>query len=212
MSHKTLIITSSIFVVIILVGVIISFTLLLHPNTPNRGGVASTSTQTTQSLVSVVPQRVVLGVLPNPHNSSTQVLPADTLVWETYTLSNTTILVGAEIAIVILPQNYNSNITLAVYVNGTLLNQETYKIPPPIGNDNSSSFVYGGTFEVPIERTVSSGSIVALAVFSQTPITVYVSNSGSTFAKQINKLLPYQLPASASVLPYLVEMYAYTNA
>src|SRR5579883_3196100 len=102
MSHKTLIITSSIFVVIILVGMIISFTLLLHPNTPNRGGVASTSTQTTQSLVSVVPQRVVLGVLPNPHNSSTQMLPADTLVWETYTLSNTTILVGAEIAIVIL--------------------------------------------------------------------------------------------------------------
>src|SRR5579883_2603995 len=102
MSHKTLIITSSIFVVIILVGVIISFTLLVHPNTPNRGGATSASTQTTQSLVSVVPQRVVLGVQPNPHNSSTQMLPADTLVWETYTLSNTTILVGAEIAIVIL--------------------------------------------------------------------------------------------------------------
>jgi hypothetical protein len=211
MSHKTLIITSSIFVVIILVGVIISFTLLLHPNTPNRGGVASTSTQTTQSLVSVVPQRVVLGVLPNPQNSSAEVIPANTLVWVTYVLSNTTYLVGADTTFVATLQNYNTNVTIAVYVNSVLYRKETTMIPPPIIKGNSTGIIYDVGASVDIQSTIAGGSTITLPIISQAPITVYALNSGSTYESQIEKI-PTELPTSASILPYLVEIYAFTNA
>ena len=56
-----------------------------------------------------------VGIEPQPQNATTEIIPANTLAWTSWTVTNSTRLDGFENQFPIGPQNYNSSIVAAIY-------------------------------------------------------------------------------------------------
>jgi len=179
--------------------------------TSSFSSVTSSLSSVTQSLEPAESQVIVLGTQPNASRDAVTVIPASQLVWVTYNMPNSSFVEGAEAVFRLNPQNYGSNVSIAVYVNGKLLNVETYEISPLSSPVGGTPVIYQTALEVPIQQTIVGDSSVTFAILSQTPITTYVTNAGLTYVSVVDSI-PRTIPTSASSsLPFTLEIYAYTG-
>ena len=173
--------------------------------------------ETTTSTFTEHTQNILFGVRAVPlQESNTSVIPSDTLVWSTYSVSNSVFVLGAQTQIRVMPENYGSNLSLAVYLDGNLLSSQTYTIqkpmPPPSHNGSSipSNATIQAAFSLPISTNVSSGSHLSLAIFCQSPVTIYTSNSTSSSRSSIIASVPSELPSPLSNASYAPDIFAYS--
>lgn len=177
---------------------------------------SSTSTtaafSTSSSVVTAVLPHFLFGIIPQPINATTETIPADALTWTSWTMSNSTRINGAGTQFPMSPQNYGSNITVAIYINGTLVTRTTYTISPPL-LANSTTTVSGFEMSVTalmVSTTVGRGTVVSLSVLCQTSLTAYVSDTGRSYESP-SVSLPTQLPISSFIVPYTIQMYAFSE-
>ncbi len=104
--------------------------------------------------------------------------PADALTWDTFTLANSTLVCGAETQF--LPsENYSASPIFAIYVNGKLVNYTvTPSIPAGQAVVNGTRWLICQATPIYLNEIVAASSNVTLALFSSTPVTVFVVNSG----------------------------------
>ena len=79
--------------------------------------------------------------MPDRNDATTVTIPANTLAWTSWTVSNSTIMDGFANTFPIAPQNYNSSVVAAVYINGVLDNKNNIHHP-------SSSLAWTGLSDV----------------------------------------------------------------
>ncbi len=187
--------------------------------TSNSSSSSSTSTTTTSQTDTTTfhsnPQRMLFRVVPD-NNSTTELFPANTLVWTTFTWENQTTRLGAAevVAYEDMTSNLGSNFTVAAYIDGTLSGHDTYEItsaPAPSGQ----STVSGPTISaltVIIQANIAPGTTVALAFYCQSAIQVY-SNHDATYRSYEVAIasLPLTLPSTngATSLSYNPSMWGY---
>jgi hypothetical protein len=161
-----------------------------------------------------LPQTILFGTQPNPE-SNTTTSPANTLVWTSYEISNLTSPFGAETQLQVTPQNYNSQVTLAAYINGESVSSATYVIPPmtappSAGNSNDLPKQYQVGLSLSLPSSISAGSVVSLSVLSTTPIIIYV-NTLAQSSSIPSTSIPHQLPSTTPSLNYAPDIYAYSG-
>ena len=94
-------------------------------------GITTIATSSLASVSGIMTQNVVFGIMPQ-YNATTEIIPANTLAWTSWTIANSTQMWGFEGYFPIGPQNYNSSIVAMVYVNGVLDGKTVYgPIGPP---------------------------------------------------------------------------------
>ena len=159
-------------------------------------------------------QIVIFGIPPQSQNATRETIPANTLAWTSWTVSNSTRMDGFENNFPIRPENYNSSFVAAIYVNGVLDTKTAYTIPPPYSpgqgyQTESLPNYYGGFPGTMPPSMISPGTVISLAILCSTPLTAFVSDTGHTYEAQVDSL-PAQLPSSSSLLPYTLQMDAFS--
>ena len=70
---------------------------------------------------------------PTIDHPTTTAVPADTMLWTSWTLNSTMTIDGVQSDIEALPSSWGSNLMIAVYVDGKLAGNSTYVIAPNYG-------------------------------------------------------------------------------
>jgi hypothetical protein len=148
-------------------------------------------------------------------NYTLEVIPADTLVWTSWTLNSTVVVNAAVIPILEPPQNANFNVTAATYVNGQLVDYETYQFPPSANVSQSISLLapMGGP------KTVTTGSTVSIAFLTPLSVSEYfdptatgVQTNEATVSGDSSLIPPSTLPSATSTLSLTAYMWAFNIA
>ncbi|MDA4118765.1 MAG: hypothetical protein OK455_10550 [Thaumarchaeota archaeon] len=144
-------------------------------------------------------------------------IPANTLVWTTWTINNTISMAAAQANLLAGAQNVNSTITIAVYINGQLAAHESDRIPSVTlpGQSSPSPVEQTVTITVPMPSgtTLTPGTIVSLAFISSTDINDYFTGTPGVptleASVQANSGLPSTLPSPTSTVTSTMEIWAY---
>ena len=90
------------------------------------------------------------------------------MAWTSWTVSNSTVMDGFQDTFPIEPQNYNSSVVAAIYINGVLDTEEAYTIHPPVlpGQGYQTSLAnYSTGFQGRMPPTIlSPGTVVSIAI------------------------------------------------
>ena len=154
------------------------------------------------------PTTILFGsTVSNPSNTTT--IPADELVWDTWTTSSTVVVCGALTQF--LPGNLTLSPILAFYIDGKLVSQASTPLPAgqPSTHNGTDWNIYMST-PLYINQTVTANSTVTLALFSSTPVTVFIADVGQTYQSPCTSL-PTKLPASANSTDYAIGMFGFTD-
>jgi hypothetical protein len=196
-----------------------------HTTSSHSGTLTSTLNQTAsysslsatsvRTILGDAPQNILAGVCgPSSRSYTTELLPADTLVWTSYTINTTEYLDSATVSILATTQNYNTTVAALFYLNGSLEASGGSPIPSPAIINGSSPTIYNVGASVTINSTVAAGSQVSLALWSPTPIKVIVNLiSPQTYTYSVTSLPRHSdmLPSvsEASTLSYAPDFCAY---
>lgn len=203
------------FAVILGVGVVLATGLMIIGESQSRPSPAvSTNLQnqnTAEQDVSVteqsgstpvhpdVPQQILIGTQPSAQ-SGTATIPANTLVWTDYKVTSLTNPLGAETQLQVTAQNYDSQVTLAAYINGKLVSNATYTIPPATAppsaknaGDLPKQVEFG--FSISLPSSIPAGSVLSLSIMSDSPIII--PTNGAELSSSVSaSTIPGQLPSA----------------
>jgi hypothetical protein len=180
-----------------------------HITSVHSGTETVTASQTVTSTTSGVvvsqagPPTLVFGIAGTGGNVTVNI-PANTLTWTSW-VTNTTLTGPVEQTLFeITPQNVNSTLTMAVYVNGVLAGNTSYTVPPaappPPGHTASGSdFEAEYSTGVGGQTVIPAGSTVSIAVLCSTPLAAYSVNGGQSFEASSTSI-PAQLPSSPTTV------------
>ena len=158
-----------------------SSTLPTHSTSSHNGTetVSATNTVSTSTTNTGHPTPIlvtVFGTSPNGNISTpVETIPANTLVWTNYVMNSSTFVSGVGTEFENYPYNYNTSISMAVYVNGVLTSQNTHLIipatPPPDHPNATLPIPTTQADVVVVNSTLPAGSTVSLAILCATPLT-----------------------------------------
>jgi hypothetical protein len=113
-------------------------------------------------------------------------------------------MLGLQTQFIMNTTNYNTHITVAIFINGSLAAQTSYTIANATFPETDQAYITGFTDM----KTLSAGTVVALAVVCQTPFIAFASNNGESYEASSSSI-PGQLPSSPITVPYTIQMYAF---
>jgi hypothetical protein len=182
----------------------------------HSGTTTITASQTTTSSTippPPPPNPVLFGVQIEP-GAISNTIPADTLVWTTWTMNSSAGIGWVTTAFAVSAQNANSYVVAAYYINGRLASNLTTAVTPfSMGNGSSTS---GGTMYVNVpsasNHALPAGTVVSLAIFSPDPVKAYFNDTAGVQTNEATLSpgsgLPAQLPSSTSPMPSTLEIWA----
>jgi len=172
--------------------------------TSGNSGSSQRTAQISMRHVAVAPPKVKFGIVPGPGKGYPTQLPANTMIWETFRVDNLTYIddIGTQLQI---PSSANgSKLQLGVYLDGSLKYLETYTIEAPPVLNGSASRSFTGGYQVRVQASFPAETLVTVAVICNSPISLFVFNSGTSYEVR-RSLLPSSIPTiSASIsAPFL---------
>jgi hypothetical protein len=177
---------------------------------------ASSASQTSVSRIGNEPTQEFVFGEESAQNDTTQVIPANTMVWTTWTINSTVQVNAAETGILVTPQSVNSTITAATYINGKLDDYESYSVTPSTEPTNKTQYVDQlVTVYAPFKnQTIPAGSVVSLVFLTPVQVTAYLSNGSighhtNEASLIVGSIPPAQLPSPTSTVSHTLNMYAY---
>jgi hypothetical protein len=155
------------------------------------------------------PSSTVLFGVPNGVNVTTQILPADTLAWTSWTLNSSASIGILEGQFFCPAGAVNSTIAIGLYANGGLVASDNASVASKLSSSGGSVLI---TSPLSSAMTFSAGTVIGLAVIAPVPIDQYVAtvdlgvptkeatlNSGSG--------VPGQLPSPTSTISETMQMW-----
>ena len=155
------------------------------------------------------PSHTVLFGVPNGVNVTTQILPADTLAWTSWTLNSSASLGILEGQFFCPAGAVNSTITIGLYANGGLVASDNASVASKLSSSGGSLLI---TRPLSSAMTSSAGTIIGLAVIAPVPIDQYVATVNLGVPTKEATLtsgsgVPGQLPSPTSTISETMQMW-----
>jgi hypothetical protein len=131
------------------------------------------------------------------NNFTTGELPADTLIWETFTLRSAAHVDTVEVGFDVPSSSFGSVLHIGVYVNGGLKYEANYTNQGPSVNGSTVPSVHAA-FPVVIGADFPNGTSFTIAVFCTGNLVTYEYNTGMFFESPASSLPTTLLPESAA--------------
>jgi hypothetical protein len=149
--------------------------------TSSTGTTYSTTSTYSISYVSIPPIKYVFEVNGTLTNDTLWELPANTTIWETFTLNNTSSISMVEAGFDVTSSSVGSTIRVGVYVNGELTKSSSYSIQSPSEINGSVSSNAYTAFPVIFGREFPRGTSITVAVVCSDNLYTYMYRTGVSF-------------------------------
>jgi hypothetical protein len=156
---------------------------------------SSYSTTSTVSLVSIPPFEVAFEVNTASNSGTLWELPANTVIWETFTLNATSYISAIEVAFSVPSSSQGSALHVGIYVDGRLTNSSAFPVEFAEVNSSSPSSVQA-TFPVVTEAEFTRGTNITVAAVCSGNLFTYMYRVGVSYGS-VSSSLPRMIPASS---------------
>jgi len=156
----------------------------MRSNAPAHSSGSTSSAASTYSVSyrSIPPLKTVFEVNGRSSNGTLWELPANTTIWETFTLNGTSFIKVVEAGFEYASSSAGSTIHVGVYVDGELTSSSSYSTSRPSLEANGSfPSIVSAAFPVVVDREFPGGTSITVAAVCNGNLYTYMYRTGVSF-------------------------------